>query len=90
MELTVNGELREVAEGTTVAELLSELGLGRQGIARTQAAPQDLLLDGRRDAMGGRLPGQWLEQRGLMAGRRRGHGAALLTDSPIVGQYTTI
>ena len=33
MEITVNGELREVAEGVTVAELLAELGLAKQFVA---------------------------------------------------------
>ncbi len=33
MRLTVNGALREVADGTTVASLLEELGVPRSGIA---------------------------------------------------------
>jgi len=33
MELTVNGELREVAEGVTVAGLLAELRLAKQYVA---------------------------------------------------------
>jgi sulfur carrier protein len=33
MELTVNGGLREVADGSTVAALLAELGLANQFVA---------------------------------------------------------
>jgi thiamine biosynthesis protein ThiS len=33
MEIMVNGELREVAEGATVAKLLAELGLAKQFVA---------------------------------------------------------
>ncbi len=33
MELTVNGEDRQVADGLTVAGLLAALGLGEDGIA---------------------------------------------------------
>jgi sulfur carrier protein len=33
MDITVNGELREVAEGATVAELLAALGLAKQYVA---------------------------------------------------------
>ena len=33
MEITVNGQLRRVAEGTTVAELLEELGLAGRHVA---------------------------------------------------------
>ncbi len=33
MRATINGETRELADGTTVAELLEQLGLIRNGIA---------------------------------------------------------
>ena len=33
MKATINGEAREVRDGTTVAALLSELGAARSGIA---------------------------------------------------------
>jgi sulfur carrier protein len=33
IEITVNGEVRHVAEGTTIAALLSELGLGQRRVA---------------------------------------------------------
>ena len=33
MEITVNGRLRRVAEGTTVAELLEQPGLGDKHVA---------------------------------------------------------
>ena len=33
MEITVNGGLREVADGSTVAELLADLGLANQFVA---------------------------------------------------------
>ncbi|MDZ4657379.1 MAG: sulfur carrier protein ThiS [Bythopirellula sp.] len=33
MQLTVNGETRELAEGTTIAELLAELGLDPRMLA---------------------------------------------------------
>jgi thiamine biosynthesis protein ThiS len=33
MEITVNGEVREVADGATVAALLADLGLANQFVA---------------------------------------------------------
>jgi sulfur carrier protein len=33
VEITVNGQLRQVAEGTTLAELLQELGLAGKYVA---------------------------------------------------------
>ena len=33
MEITVNGQIRQVAAGTTVAELLQELGLAGRHVA---------------------------------------------------------
>lgn len=33
MKASINGELRELADGTTVAALLDELGVARTGVA---------------------------------------------------------